>query len=108
MANKPPTRSEFLDLKQAQAQTSEQFSERFNEIVNLVEKQEFKNQNVTYLVLFAFVAIVVTVAIEVLVSNRYEQSSYQGINDRIMNINEKLYELENKIELLKIRNPYLK
>src|SRR3989344_3096774 len=103
MANKPPTRSEFLDLKQAQAHTSEQFSERFTKIENLVEKQESKNQNIIYAVLIASVLILAATAAEVISSNKYEQSSYDGINDRIMNINEKLYELENKIELLKIR-----
>lgn len=108
MANKAYTRSEFLGVVEAQNETLQELSERLVRTENLTEKQENRNQNTLYVVAIAAVFIVVTVAVEVLLSNR--DTSWR--DDRAFNqyakSQAKAADLQEQINVLKARNPYLK
>lgn len=111
--------SKILSLVQAQSQTSEALSERLVKMEGLVEKQESRNQNLLYAVLFALVFIVITVAVEVILSTGREDRSmatfYAEIQDvkdeqvsRNRDVDDNIFLLQNQFDILKARNPYLK
>ena len=77
-------------------------------IEKLVDKQDSKNQNIILGVLVAFILIVVTVAIEVILSNKTDSQFYFDLEKNIYEQNLKVQDLNNKMDNIKIRNPYLK
>ena len=77
-------------------------------IEKLVDKQDSKNQNIILGVLVAFILIVVTVAIEVILSNKTDNQFYFDLEKNIYEQNLKVQDLNNKMDNIKIRNPYLK
>lgn len=111
----PDSESRILGLEQAQAQTSKDLSERLVKIEGLVERQEDRNQNLLYAVLIACVFIVITVAVEVVLSNRNDAdymhefygktAAQKEITDRIET---SMTNLQHQIDLLRARNGYLK
>jgi septal ring factor EnvC (AmiA/AmiB activator) len=103
-----PTKKEIVSIVDAQAKSIDTISERLVKIENLVEKQDSKNQNVLYAVLIAFVLLVGSIAVEVIVSNKSDKQYYSSIEKDIREQISNTQELNNKLDNLKARNPYLK
>lgn len=103
-----PTKKEIVSIVDAQAKSIDAISERLVKIENLIEKQDSKNQNVLYAVLIAFVLLVGSIAIEVIVSNKDDKQYYASIEKDIREQISNTQELNNEVDNLKIRNPYLK
>ncbi len=115
MADFISTKKEIVGLVEAQAKSLDDISQRFSRIENLVntqefrnEKQESRNHEIMIAVLVAFVLIVGTVAIEVILSNEIDKQFYSGLDKDIYEQNLKVQDLNNKVDNIKIRNPYLK
>lgn len=108
MAEPVPTKKEIVGLVEAQATSIDSISERLVKIEKLVDKQDSKNQNIILGVLVAFILIVVTVAVEVILSNKTENQFYSDLEKNIYEQNLKVQDLNNKMDNIKIRNPYLK
>ncbi len=113
--SKAPKDQKVLDLVVAQSQTTQDLSERVVKVEKIVERQEHnndrqesKNQNAFYAVIFAFVLIVVTVAVEVILSTRHEDSVYGGLYDKLMEVDDKASNVQKQIDLLRAKNSYLK
>jgi hypothetical protein len=115
MTETTPSKKEIVGLVEAQASSIDDISKRFYKIENLVntqesrnEKQENRNQNVMIAVLVAFILIVGTVAVEVILSDRQDSQFYSGLQRDIYDQNLKVQEINNKVDNIKIRNSYLK
>ena len=108
MADKLPSKSEILSVVGAQAETLENLSERILKIENSTEKQESRNHNITQVVLIGFIIIVVSVAVEVILSSKFDSSRVDQFNDKVQTIQSQSLETKNAVELLKARNSYLK
>ena len=108
MAEPVPTKKEIVGLVEAQATSIDSISERLVKIEKLVDKQDSKNQNIILGVLVAFILIVVTVAIEVILSNKTDNQFYFDLEKNIYEQNLKVQDLNNKVDNIKIRNSYLK
>jgi len=91
------------------------------EIKDLIRDQEIRNQNITYLVLFAFIAIVVTIAIEVSLfhsrpdSEFVTKDTYARDIDRFesqlreySNVELDVVRIREQIQNLRSANPYLR
>ena len=105
MAEPVPTKKEIVGLVEAQATSIDSISERLVKIEKLVDKQDSKNQNIILGVLVAFILIVVTVAIEVILSNKTDNQFYFDLEKNIYEQNLKVQDLNNKMDNIKIRNP---
>lgn len=103
-----PTKKEIVGLVEAQAKSIDSISERLVKIESLVEKQDSKNQNIVIGVVVAFLFIVGTVAVEVILSDKKDVQFYSGLERNIYEQNLKVQDLTNKVDNVKIRNPYLK
>lgn len=108
MADPIPSKKEIVSLVEAQAKSTDSISERLVKVENLVEKQDSKNQNILIGVLVALVLIVVTVAVEVILSNKKDSEFYSRLEKGIYDQNLKIQDLNNKVDNIKIRNSYLK
>jgi hypothetical protein len=115
MPDRNPTRSELLDLVQAQSESSQDLSERLVRIEKLVDRQETRNdrqedrnQGAFYAVIFGLVLIVITVGVEVILSTKHDDSMYANVYTSIMNIQSKTSSLQDQIDVLEAKNPYLK
>lgn len=108
MVVKAPIRTEILDLKKAQAETAQAFSERLVKVEGVVEKQESRNQGILYAVIIGCLFIVVTVAVEVIISNKSEATKYDQIFDSLIEMQKDNDDIQYEIELLRAKNPYLK
>ncbi|MFZ2205226.1 MAG: hypothetical protein WAV23_01400 [Minisyncoccia bacterium] len=115
MADSIPTKQEIVGLVEAQANSIDDISKRFSRIENLVntqesrnEKQEVRNQNIMITVLFAFVFIVASTAVSILISNKNDAQFYSALEKDIYEQNLKVQDLNNKVDNIKIRNAYLK
>lgn len=115
MAEPIPTKKEIVGLVEAQANSIDDISKRFYRIESLVNTQEFRNErqegrnhNIMVAVLVAFILIVGSVAITIIVSNKKDAQFYLGLEKDIFDQNLKIQDLNNKIDNIKIRNPYLK
>jgi tetrahydromethanopterin S-methyltransferase subunit G len=122
MSEKAPTKTEILGVVEAQSDTlqelserlvkMEKLSERLSNIENLTTKQETRNQNVLYIVLFGLVFIVVTVAVTVILTNKDNESistmTANKIHDTENKNLDKITDIQNQINLLRAKNPYLK
>jgi hypothetical protein len=103
-----PSKKEIVSLVEAQANSIDSISERLVKAENLINKQDSKNQNIILGVLIAFIFIVGTVAVEVIISNKKDSQFYSGLQKDIYEQNLKIQDLNNNFNNLKIRNPYLK
>ncbi len=120
MPDRPLKKSEIFDLVEAQGKTTDDISQRLVKIESadisqrlvkiesLVEKQDSKNQNIVIGVVVAFILVVGTVAVEVILSNRGDAQFYSGLEKDIYEQNLRVQDLNNKVDNVKIRNPYLK
>lgn len=108
MADFIPTKKEIVGLVEAQATSIDSISGRLVEIENLVNKQDSKNQNIIVGVLIAFIIIVVTVAVQVVISNKTDNQFYSGLEKNIYEQDLRVQDLNNKVDNIKVRNPYLK
>jgi len=48
------------------------------------------------------------VAVEVILSTKHDDSVYTGIYDKVIDVENKNSDLQEQIDLLKAKNPYLK
>lgn len=103
-----PTKKEIVGLVEAQATSIDSISERLVKIENLVDKQDSKNQNITIGVVVAFIFIIGAVAVQVILVNKADSQFYSGLERDIYEQNLKIQDLNNEVENLKVRNPYLK
>ena len=103
-----PSKKEIVGIVEAQTKSIDSISERLVKIERLVDKQDTRNRDIIYAVLIAFLLIVVSVAIEVLLSNRVDKKFYSDIEKNTYEQNLKVQELDNKIENIRARNSYLK
>lgn len=115
MAENTPSKREIVYLVEAQANSIDDISKRFYRVESLVnnqesrnEKQESRNRDITIAVLVAFVLIVGSVAVSVIMSNKKDAEFYSSLEKSIYEQNLKVQDLNNKVDNLKIRNPYLK
>lgn len=85
-------------------------SNEVKEVKRELETQRSETKNVIIGVLVAFVLIVVTVAVEVLLSHKNESDIEENLNlnEQLTNQKIEISNLSNKVDNLKIRNPYLK
>jgi hypothetical protein len=98
----------YKRTEQAQAETLETLSARLVKIETLAEKQESRNQTVLYAVLMAAVFIVVTVAVEVIISRGQDGSDMNNFYSQMATIKQQQNSLQEEYDMLKARNPYLK
>jgi cell division protein FtsB len=110
-----PSKKEIVGLVEAQANSIDDISKRFYRIESLVNKQEFRNEkqenrnrDIMIAVLVAFVLIVGSVAVSVVVSNKKDAGFYSTLEKNVYDQNLKVQDLNNRVDNIKIRNPYLK
>lgn len=108
MADNVSTKKEIVTLVGAQSKTIEDISERLVKTEEHLEKQDSKNSAIVIGVLVALVFIVGTVAVEVVLSNRADAKFYSNLEKNIYEQNLKVQDINNKIDNIKARNPYLK
>ena len=104
----PKSKKDLVDLVQAQAKSIDSMSSRLVKVEILVEKQESRNQNIIIAVLIAFILIVGTVAVEVIISNKKDSQFYYQLEKDVYEQNLKVQDLSNALGNIKARNPYLK
>lgn len=105
---KTPTKSEIFSLVDAQSATIDDISKRLVDLENKLDRQEDRNKSMIYAVLIAFLLVVGGVAAEVLISNKKDEQYYSGLQKDVYEQNLKVQDLSNKLDNIKIRNPYLK
>ena len=108
MVDTTPTKKEIVGLVEAQIKSIDSISERLVKIENSVEKQESKNFNIIIGVIVAFILVVGTVAVEVILSDKKDAQFYSSLEKDIYEQNLKVQDLNNRFDNLKIRNSYLK
>lgn len=97
-------KAEIVSILQAQGQSTESISKRLVALEQLVDRQESRNKEIIYAVLVAFLLVVGTVAVEVLLSNKKDMQFYSQISKDAYEQNLKIQDLNNKIDILKIKN----
>ena len=108
MTEATPSKKEIVSVIEAQTESIDSISERLVKVENLVEQQDTKNQGVIIGVLIALVLIVATVAVEVILSNKKDTQFYFGLQKDVYDQNLKVQDLSNKVDNVRVRNPYLK
>ncbi len=108
MAEITPSKRDIVGLVEAQAKSIDSISERLVKIENLIDKQDSKNQNIIVGVVVAFILIVGTVAVEVILSDKKDSQFYSSLEKDIYEQNFRVQDLNNKVDNIKIRNSYLK
>ena len=103
-----PSKKEIVGLVEAQAKSIDSISERLVKIEKSIDKQDSKYQNMVIGVVVAFIFIVGTVAVEVILSERKDAQFYSGLEREVYDQNLKVQELNNRIANIQVRNPYLK
>ncbi len=85
-------------------------SEKVDSVRKELDTQRSETKNIIIGVVIALVAIVATVAVEVILSNKYENNfdSRFNLTEKINNQQIQINDLQNKFDNLKIRNTYLK
>lgn len=108
MVDTNPSKKEIVGLVEAQAKSIDSISERLLKIENLVDKQDSRNRDIIIAVLVAFVLVVGSAVLEVVISNQKDSEFYSGIEKKIYEQNLEIRGLSNGMENLQVRNPYLK
>ncbi len=108
MADFLPKKKEIIGLVEAQAKLIDSITERLSGTERLVEKQETRNYGVIIGVLVGTGLVVASVAVSVIISNKADKQFYSGLEKDRYEQNLKVQDLSNKVDNLKIRNPYLK
>lgn len=110
-----PTKKEIVTLVEAQANSIDSISERFAKVESLVEKQDnrndrqdSRNRNIIYAVLVAVVFLVASAVVSIAISNKQDKQFYSSLEKDIYEQNIKIQDLNNKVDNIKVRNPYLK
>ncbi len=110
--NEKVTKKNVTSVVAAQAASVDEISRRLKSLENLIYRQESRNQNIIIGVLVALVLIVLTVAAEVILSNRITQDFYSNYDLRFMEkintVESKTNDIDNKILELRSKNLYLK
>jgi len=108
MTDPIPSKKELVGLVEAQANSIDSISERLVKIENLVDKQDSRNKDIIYAVLIAFVLVIGTIAVEVILSDKADNEFYSGLEKNIYDQNLQIQDLNNKVDNILVRNPYLK
>lgn len=122
MVEKPPSKSEIFSIVQAQSQTVDEFSKRLVKLEQATENQDSKNQTVIIAVLIASFLIVVTIAVQVSLSEKNDRARADDFLERVHAVETKQLELEIKqseigkdqqnlkddVSSVRLKNPYLK
>ncbi|PIQ68490.1 MAG: hypothetical protein COV91_03805 [Candidatus Taylorbacteria bacterium CG11_big_fil_rev_8_21_14_0_20_46_11] len=69
MQDRPLKKSEIVDLVEAQGSTIDDISQRLVNLEELINKQESRNKEILYAVLFAFLFVIGTVVVDVILFN---------------------------------------
>ena len=109
MAQKGTSQTEkILTTLDARLESLEQLSERVVAMEKLSEKQESRNQGVLYAVLFGAVFILITVAVEVIISNKDDASNQASFYQSISEVKDQVNNNATDLKILKAKNSYLK
>jgi hypothetical protein len=103
-----PTKKEMIKIVEAQTETIDSISKKLVDLEGRVSKQDSKNQNIIIGVLVAVVLIVVTVAIQIILSTKHDESFYNDLKNEVFKQEIKIKDIENTQKNFKILNPYLK
>lgn len=111
MFNRPLKKSDIVGLVEAQGKTTDDISQRLVALEESVNSQESRNQNIIYAVLIAFLLVIGTMVADVFffnASSKKDVQFYSELEKNIYDQNLKIQDLNNKVDNVKIRNPYLK
>jgi hypothetical protein len=108
-------KKEVIGLVEAQAKSIDSISERLVKVEESVakqessnEKQDSRNRDIIIAVLLAFVAIVVTIALQIFFSNKSDEQFYSNLEKDVYSQDLKVQGIQNDVDNIKIRNSYLK
>ena len=108
-------KKEVIGLVEAQAKSIDSISERLVKIEELIakqesanEKQDSRNRDIIIAVLLAFIAIVVTIAIQMFYANKTDSQFYDRLEKDVFEQDLKVQGIKNDMDNIKIRNSYLK
>ena len=73
-------------------------------VKNELNTQRSEGKNIIYAVLFAFVSIVVVIAIQVSYANRKDAQFYSQLEKDVYEQNLRVQDINNKFDNLKVRN----
>lgn len=126
MVDKNPTKSEILGIVEAQSESTKEISERLLSVERKlsiaegsINRFDTKNDNIIYAVVIGLFFIVVTVAVEVVLSNSNANDSMSTFFEKVNKLddefseknailNNQVRELSTQMDLLRARNQYLK
>lgn len=115
MTDKIPSKAEIFNVVEAQSETLDELSKRLVKIEQLSDRQESRNFNIIIAVIIATFLIIATVAAQVLLSNKSDRGRNDHLLEKIHMTNERQLKLEIKqsnlndgIDSLRAKNPYLK
>jgi len=115
MTDRIPSKAEILNVVGAQSETLGELSKRLVKIEQLADKQESRNFNIIIAVIIAAVLIVATVAVQVSLSDKSDRERSDHFLEQIHMVNEgqlkleiKQSDLQDAIDSIRTRNPYLK
>lgn len=103
-----PSKKEIVGLVEAQATSIDDISKRLVKIEMLADKQDSRNKNIIITVVVAFIFIVGTVAVEVMLSNKNDNQFFMQLDNNSKDQDIKINNMENELNNLKKLNPYLK
>ena len=115
MIDQTPSKSKIFDVVKAQSETLDELSKRLVKIEQLADKQELRNFNIIIAVVIATILIVVTVAVQVLLSNKSDRERNDNLLEQIHTTKEDQLKLDIKqsglkddVDSLRAKNPYLR
>ncbi|MBI4225333.1 MAG: hypothetical protein HY617_03295 [Candidatus Sungbacteria bacterium] len=115
MTDRIPSKAEIFNVVEAQSETLDELSKRLVKIEQLSDKQESRNFNIIIAVIIAAVLIVVTVAVQVLLSDKSDRERNDNLLEQIHTTKEEQLKLDIKqsnlkdtMDSLRTKNPYLK
>lgn len=110
-----PSKSEIFDVVKAQAESLDALSKNFVNLETKFEKQDDKNFGIIIAVLVASVLIVMSVAVQILVSDKRDTQRFDQLMQRVYELQEKqaIYEVKaneslKQLDIIRSKNPYLK
>lgn len=114
-SNKTATAKKIVRIQQAQEKFIDEVSQRLTDLETKIEKQDDKNKNIVYGVLFAAFFVFVAIAVEIVISDRDDKQFYSGLQENVYEqkvlsetVNIKMNNMEKDMEDLRLKNPYLK
>jgi hypothetical protein len=102
MQDQPLKTSELVDMVDAQGETIYDVSLRLVKLEELIEKQESRNRGILYAVLFAFIFIVGTVAVDVILFNASDKNEVHSHLELEKNVQEQNFKIKSLKDCLHI------